>query len=212
MLVGTISVEKSEHLARLLEKRGVPHHVLNDELAERAGGTGDAERYAALFHRERAADDTVDDAETAARERDTDYYSRAQVEFPAGRRIRHQHQPERVEQSTAGHHASGAEFVGDHAGERLRDAVDQVLNGERKRERLAVPAEIDGHRLQKKAETVTRAECHGERHAAAQQNHGGGAPVSCCCGSHNRFDCSVSAAAAQSGRGSALEFSSRLTP
>src|SRR2546423_3443800 len=29
VLVGTISVEKSEHLARLLEKRGIPHQVLN---------------------------------------------------------------------------------------------------------------------------------------------------------------------------------------
>jgi preprotein translocase subunit SecA len=29
VLVGTISVEKSEHLARLLEKRGIPHSVLN---------------------------------------------------------------------------------------------------------------------------------------------------------------------------------------
>ena len=29
VLVGTASVEKSEHLARLLEKRGIPHNVLN---------------------------------------------------------------------------------------------------------------------------------------------------------------------------------------
>ncbi len=29
VLVGTVSVEKSEKLSRLLEKRGVPHHVLN---------------------------------------------------------------------------------------------------------------------------------------------------------------------------------------
>src|SRR5690606_36991834 len=29
VLVGTISVEKSEHLGRLLAKRGIPHEVLN---------------------------------------------------------------------------------------------------------------------------------------------------------------------------------------
>src|SRR5207247_7899885 len=29
VLVGTISVEKSEHLHRLLEKNGIPHEVLN---------------------------------------------------------------------------------------------------------------------------------------------------------------------------------------
>ena len=35
VLVGTISVEKSEHLARLLEKRGIPHAVLNAKQHER---------------------------------------------------------------------------------------------------------------------------------------------------------------------------------
>jgi preprotein translocase subunit SecA len=35
VLVGTVSVDKSERLARLLEKRGVPHNVLNAKLHER---------------------------------------------------------------------------------------------------------------------------------------------------------------------------------
>jgi preprotein translocase subunit SecA len=35
VLVGTISVEKSEHLGRLLEKRGIPHSVLNAKAHER---------------------------------------------------------------------------------------------------------------------------------------------------------------------------------
>ena len=35
MLVGTISVEKSEQLSRLLEKRGIPHEVLNAKQHER---------------------------------------------------------------------------------------------------------------------------------------------------------------------------------
>ena len=35
MLVGTISVEKSEQLSRLLEKRGIPHQVLNAKQHER---------------------------------------------------------------------------------------------------------------------------------------------------------------------------------
>jgi preprotein translocase subunit SecA len=35
VLVGTVSVEKSERLARLLEKRGVPHNVLNAKQHER---------------------------------------------------------------------------------------------------------------------------------------------------------------------------------
>ena len=35
MLVGTISVEKSEKLSRLLEKQGIPHEVLNAKQHER---------------------------------------------------------------------------------------------------------------------------------------------------------------------------------
>ncbi len=38
VLVGTISVEKSERLARLLEKRGIPHEVLNAKQHEREAG------------------------------------------------------------------------------------------------------------------------------------------------------------------------------
>ena len=35
MLVGTISIEKSEHLAELLKKAGIPHQVLNAKQHER---------------------------------------------------------------------------------------------------------------------------------------------------------------------------------
>jgi preprotein translocase subunit SecA len=35
MLVRTVSIEKSEHLARLLKKRGIPHQVLNAKYHER---------------------------------------------------------------------------------------------------------------------------------------------------------------------------------
>ena len=38
VLIGTVSVEKSEHLSRLLEKRGIPHSVLNAKNHEREAG------------------------------------------------------------------------------------------------------------------------------------------------------------------------------
>ena len=38
MLVGTVSVEKSERLSRMLEKRGVKHNVLNAKQHEREAG------------------------------------------------------------------------------------------------------------------------------------------------------------------------------
>src|SRR5690606_6475976 len=34
VLVGTISIERSEHLSRLLKKRGIPHQVLNAKYHE----------------------------------------------------------------------------------------------------------------------------------------------------------------------------------
>ncbi len=47
VLVGTVSIEKSERLARLLDKRGIPHEVLNAKLHER-----EAEIVAAAGQRE----------------------------------------------------------------------------------------------------------------------------------------------------------------
>ncbi|MDQ3954800.1 MAG: preprotein translocase subunit SecA [Actinomycetota bacterium] len=38
VLVGTVSIEKSEHLARILEKRGIPHTVLNAKHHEKEAG------------------------------------------------------------------------------------------------------------------------------------------------------------------------------
>src|SRR5260370_26598212 len=38
VLVGTVSVEKSERLARMLERRGVKHNVLNAKQHEREAG------------------------------------------------------------------------------------------------------------------------------------------------------------------------------
>jgi preprotein translocase subunit SecA len=38
VLIGTVSIEKSEHLSRLLEKRGIPHVVLNAKNHEKEAG------------------------------------------------------------------------------------------------------------------------------------------------------------------------------
>ena len=38
VLVGTVSIEKSEHLARILQKRGIPHTVLNAKHHEKEAG------------------------------------------------------------------------------------------------------------------------------------------------------------------------------
>src|SRR5262249_59001796 len=38
VLVGTIAVETSEHLSQLLDRRGIPHNVLNAKQHEREAG------------------------------------------------------------------------------------------------------------------------------------------------------------------------------
>ena len=72
---------------------------------------------------------------------------------------------------------AGAVAVGEHAGERLRRAPDQVLDRHRQRERLAAPAQVGAHRLQEEAEAVADAHRQGEDQAAADEHGGGRAPV-----------------------------------
>src|SRR5258708_15456855 len=49
VLVGTVSVEKSERLARMLEKRGVKHNVLNAKQHEREAAIGAEAGHASAF-------------------------------------------------------------------------------------------------------------------------------------------------------------------
>ncbi|MBA2726173.1 MAG: preprotein translocase subunit SecA, partial [Actinobacteria bacterium] len=49
VLVGTVSIEKSEHLSRILQKRGIPHTVLNAKLHEKeASIVAQAGRFSAV--------------------------------------------------------------------------------------------------------------------------------------------------------------------
>jgi len=96
--------------------------------------------------------------------------------------MRHQEQPEHVQQRAAQYHAPRAVLVGEHAGERLRRAPHQVLHGECEREGLAAPVHVGRDRLQEEPEAV--ADAHGEREdqAAAHEDDGGRAPVGYCAG------------------------------
>ncbi len=91
--------------------------------------------------------------------------------------MRHQRHAERVEQGSPDERPGGAEFVGDHAGKRRGDPVDQVLDRERDGERLPAPAEIERHRLQVQTETVPGAERQREDDAAADEDDERRAPV-----------------------------------
>ena len=149
----------------------------HDELAERTGGAGNAKRHAALFRWKGAADHAKNNTEATARQGQTDQHAGTETEVGAARRICHPQQAQRVNHGAGDHHAGGAEAVGNHAGEGLRDTVDQILQRHRKRERLTVPFQIHRHRQQEQAEAVTGAECDGECDAAGQQNNGRRAPV-----------------------------------
>ncbi len=94
--------------------------------------------------------------------------------------MRHQHQADRVRNRARSHHACRAELVGDHAGQRLRKTVKQVLQRDGEGEHFAADTEIERHRLEIKAEAVARAQHNGHREAAARNDDGGRAPVFLC--------------------------------
>ena len=147
------------------------------ELAERAGGRRDAERHAPFFGREPASKHARDDAERDARQARADQHAGRQHEEPRRGGVGHQREPARVQEPAAEHHARRAEAVGDHAGERLREAPDQILHGDRQREGLASPAHFGRDRLQEEPEAVPDAHRERQDEAAADENDRGSAPI-----------------------------------
>ena len=87
---------------------------------------------------------------------------------------RHQHEAGDVERRPADHDLRRTEPVGEHAGHRLRGAPDEVLEGDREREDLAPPAELEAHRLEEEAEAVADAERDREHGRGGGEHYGGG--------------------------------------
>ena len=80
--------------------------------------------------------------------------------------MRHQDEAEGVHERAGAQHPDRAEAVGDHAGERLSYAPQQILHRERESEHVAAPVIGGGQRREEKAKRRARAECDGRYQAA----------------------------------------------
>ncbi len=101
-------------------------------------------------------------------------------------RVGHRDEAEHIEQRARDDDPCGAVAVGDHAGERLCRAPQQVLHGDRERKRFASPAEVSRHRLQEEPEAVTDAHRKDQHEPAAHEHDGGRAPIGAALRSHRR--------------------------
>ena len=85
-------------------------------------------------------------------------------------------EPGGVEDRAGAQHAHRAEAVGDGAGEWLRRAPEQVLDGDGEREGFAAPAVLERHRRQELADRRTRPEGDQRDGAADRDQHRRGPP------------------------------------
>jgi hypothetical protein len=118
------------------------------------GRAGDAHGHAAFFRRHGTADHAENHRERGAGQADADQQAGTERQRPDRVGHAHQHQPRGVQDAADDHHLRRAQPVGQRAGERLRQAPDQVLQGDGEGEHLAAPAEIGAHRRQEQAEAM----------------------------------------------------------
>ena len=139
------------------------------ELAERTGGAGDAHAHAAFFRRHRAPDHAEDHRERGAGQSDTDQQTGTQGQ--GHRRVgqAHEHQTQGVQDAADQHHFRRAKAVGQGAGERLRQAPDQVLQGDGEGKDFTPPAELGTHRRQKQPEAMSHAQGQRQNQRTPQQ-------------------------------------------
>ena len=137
-----------------------------EELPERACGRAKAEGERAPLRRQQLAERRQNDHERGAGKAESDQHAGGNVEHRGAGRMRHQREAGGIHQPADAEHPTGAEAVGDDAGERLADAPKQVLQRQRKGEYVAAPVIGGRHRGEEKAERGTRAEGHQRDQAA----------------------------------------------
>ncbi len=92
------------------------------------------------------------------------------------RRIGHERETGGIKHRTCAQHFHRAVAVGDHAGERLANAPQQVLDRDRERENVAAPVIGARQRRQEEAERRARSECDDREHTAEHNDHHRRAP------------------------------------
>ncbi len=142
-----------------------------EKLPERAGRGAGAEADQPPVLGQELAERREHDGERAAREAEADEHAGGEIEHAGRARLRHQREPERIENGAAAQHTQRAEAVGEGARERLADAPEQILKRDGEPEYAAIPAVDLRHRREEQAERRAWPEAqHGDQ-AAAQHDH-----------------------------------------
>jgi hypothetical protein len=145
-------------------------------LPERTGRGAEPEGERAPFRRQQLAEGREDDRERGTGEAEPDECAGGGIEQRCVRRMRHQREAGGEHQRAGAEHPHGAEAVGDDAGERLADAPQQILQGERERKDVATPVIGLRHRRQEEPESRARPERHHRDQTAEADDEEGRAP------------------------------------
>ena len=137
------------------QAQGAGHH---GELAERAGGAGNAHGHAAFFRRYGAANHAENHRERGAGQANANQQACAQRQRPGGVGHAHQHQADGVQHPADKHRLGRAETVGQGPGKWLRQAPDQILQGDGKGKGFTPPTEFAAHRRQEQAKAMPYAQ------------------------------------------------------
>jgi hypothetical protein len=114
-----------------------------EELAHRARGGGQAHRPGAPIGAHEAREGGDDDRERPARDAEADEDAAGEREDARRGALGHERHAAGIDEPAHREDAAGTPAVGDRAGERLAEAPEEVLEGDRQRERLAVePARL----------------------------------------------------------------------
>ena len=115
--------------------------------------------------------DALQQNDVAARRDQAEADEDAEGQVQPGRAggIRGQRQPGGIERGADDGHLDGAEMIGDGAGERLRQAPQQVLQGDGEPEHLPADLQVEGDRGEEDAERL--ADAHRQDEAENTRDH-----------------------------------------
>jgi hypothetical protein len=136
------------------------------KLPERTGRRSQTEGDRAPLRRQDLAERRQHDHQRRAGKPEADQHPGRQIEHWCAGRMRHQHQAEGVHEGAGAQHADRSEAVGDHAGERLPHAPQQILHRQGEGKYVTAPMIGGGERREEEAECRARTECDGCYQAA----------------------------------------------
>ena len=140
------------------------------ELPERTGGRPDPESERALFCRNTSSKGGQHEGKRRKGDPEANKDTRRDMQGNGALRVDHEQEACHVEHGAECHRLPGAVAVGHHAGKRLPDSPDEVLDGNRERKDLPAPVPGVRHRLEKQSHCRAGAEGNKRNQASADDD------------------------------------------